>query len=60
VVFWSGYNAVSLRMHGMCMPVLHLDYPGDALESQIRWKEKNGRLELRWMDVVELDVWNRV
>jgi len=34
-----------------------LDYPGDALGRQIRWKEKRGRLELRGMDDVELAVW---
>jgi hypothetical protein len=42
------------------MPVLYLDYLGDALERQIRWKEKSEILELRWMDAVELDVRNMV
>lgn len=58
MVFWSGYNVISLRIQGMCRPVWYLEYPRDALECQIRWKEKYGRLELRWMDFVELDVWN--
>lgn len=37
-----------------------MDYPGDALLRQIRRKERKGRLELRWMDDVELAVWNMV
>jgi len=41
MVFWSGYKAISVRMQGMRRPLLYLDYPGDALERQIRWKEKN-------------------
>jgi hypothetical protein len=47
-------------MQGTRRPVFYLDYPVDALGKQIRWKEKNGRLKLRWMDVVEFDVRNMV
>jgi hypothetical protein len=47
-------------MQGTYTLVLYLDYPGDALGRQIKWKEKNRRLELRWMAVVEFDVRNMV
>lgn len=60
MAFWSVYNAICSRVQGTYKPALYLDYPGDALGRQIKWKEKSRRFELRWMAVVEFDVRNMV